>query len=314
MTTPLGPIQGIVAIERVHGYVHLRKDDLEPPTTAHVFFDPADTEVGAWLGADLLTPGGTVIDLACASGAAAAAMGRAGAGHAYGVDIAAESVAWARARYGCTIPGRQVSFVVGDFVAMSSEELRRACPADPPPSVLTSNPAYVPLRGAGPFPLSIDGGRDGLRFAPAIVGHARALRVDLGLTLGSYSSPERAAELVDDAGFCIEGLTLVALPLGPFTRAHPEAIRDLVSAGRAALWRDGQETPGYLIVGMTCRRRTSRCVRPHASPAEVFAIVSAACASHGPELEALDPLVAAGRVVIPLRVLVLPDPSTRQHW
>ena len=314
MTTPFGPPQSVMAIERVHGYVHLGEDDLEAPAAAHVFFDPADTEVGAWLGADLLTPGGTVIDLACASGAAAAAMVRAGAGHAYGVDIAAESVAWARARYGCSIPGRRVSFVVGDFLAMSWEALRRACPADPPPSVLTSNPAYVPLRGAGPFPLSIDGGSDGLKFVPAIVGHARALRVDLGLTLGSYSSPERAAELVTEAGFCIEGLTLAALPLGPFTRAHPEAIRDLVSAGCAALWRDGQDQPGYLIIGMTCRRRTSPCVRPHASPAEVFAIVSAACASYGPELEGLDPLVAGGRVVIQVRVLVLPDPATRQHW
>lgn len=312
MTMP--PMPGVAAVERVHGYVHLGHDDLEPPATTRVFFDPADTEVGVWLAADLLTPGATVIDLACASGAAAAAMVRAGAGHAYGVDVAADSVAWARARYGCAIPGRRVSFVLGDFVAMSSQALGCLCPADPVPSVLTSNPAYVPLDGPGPFPLSIDGGVDGLKFVPAILRHAQALSLDLGLTLGSYSSPERAAELVEAAGFDIEGLTLTALPLGPFTRAHPDAIRNLVATGRAALWRDGHEPPGYVIVGLTCRRRTRPHARPHASPAEVFAIVSTACTSQGPELEALDPLGAAGRLAVPVRVLVLPGPATRQHW
>ncbi|MGY1497485.1 methyltransferase domain-containing protein [Streptomyces sp. QTS52] len=321
LITPSRTEVAMLDISRVVAYEHLRADDLVKPPSVQVFFDPADTETGIWATRDLITAGCGVLDLGSGSGAAAAAVARAGA-RVHGVDRGTETVAWASERYASRGTDPRVTFALGDFSVLSAEELMATAPKPlPRPLVITSNPPYVPLpaRRNAPRP-SIDGGTDGLRLLPAVIGHCRSLRSDLALTIGSYSTPRRAARLLEAAGLYIHAITLCPLALGDFTLRNIERVRALEERGEAVLWRRKPlEPPAYFAMGLACRwgraavpRDRGRQVRPW-SGEDLIRLLRTAAASRTPRLEALDELPPAGRPG-PVRVLDLPARADRHHW
>ncbi|MBL1104792.1 methyltransferase domain-containing protein [Streptomyces sp. 5-8] len=303
------------SVSRVGEYTHLTPADLEPPGEPEVFFEPADTEMGVWVAADLLPPGGggTVLDLGSGSGAAAAAMVRAGAARAHGVDSGRGTLRWAERHYAS--PDGRVTFALGDYSRLGAQELLATVPGEPPrPLIVTSNPAYVPLppEPAGTHP-SISGGPDGLKWAGAIIGHARTLRADLGLTIGSYSTPRRAVALLAEAGYRVAAVTLCPLPLGEFTLRHPERVLDLEERGEAVLWRSGPDPLAYFVVGLACRRAPDTGTAGPDSAEELMDLLHAAARSATSRLETLD---APGGTPPPwpVRVLDLPPAAARHHW
>ncbi|MEV5550752.1 methyltransferase domain-containing protein [Streptomyces sp. NPDC052309] len=300
-------------ITRVTTYRHLTAHDLEPPGDPEVFFEPADTEIGVWVAADLLPAGGggTVLDLGSGSGAAAAAIARAGAARVHGIDSGRRTLRWARDHYACA-DGR-VTFALADYAELASHELLATAPGDlPRPLIVTSNPAYVPLPPevdrARP---SISGGADGLKWAGAIVGHAGALDADLGFTIGSYSTPRRAVGLLHRAGYRIATVTLCSLPLGDFTVEHPERVLALEAAGEAVLWRRAGERPAYFVVGLACRRAADTSGADAAK--ELMDLLHTAARSTTTALDALDE-TGGTSPPWPVRILALPPASARHHW
>ncbi len=245
-------------VVRVSRYCHLDPFDRDPPPRSKVFFDPADTEVGVWATVDLVEPGSTVLDLGSGSGAAAGAVGRAGAAHVHGLDVSAESVDWATEHYGLDDGTRRVTFGVADYTLLSPAELLDTTPLSRPPDVVASNPPYVPIPAtAGRDRVSIDGGSDGLRLVRTVVRHAAELGSSLGLTIGSYSSVRLAASLLAESGYAITGLTLSALRLGAYTLRHPERVLELEAMGEGPLLRPDDGAVYYLILGMSCRLASS---------------------------------------------------------
>jgi release factor glutamine methyltransferase len=294
-------------IERVVGFRHLRKEDLRQPLNHKIFFDPADTEVGAWVGCDLIQPGCFVVDLGSGSGAAAGSFVRCGAGRVLGVDVSEESITWAREHYSSPAYPERLSFARADFMKASTVDLLGSMP-ETDVVVVTSNPAYVPLPETGACLKSIYAGPDGLRFVPDILRHAVALNARLGLTIGSYSSPRRAMQLLDRAGYAVRKITLAALALGDFTRRNPERILELEREGEAVLWRSPKST-GYLIVGLSCGPASSS----HLSVDQLMAILSTACSAAGIGRELLSASCFPELDNLSVRELMLPDPSERQH-
>ncbi|MFF7367579.1 methyltransferase domain-containing protein [Streptomyces tricolor] len=311
------------SVSRVDAYTHLAPDDLKPPGEAEVFFEPADTEIGVWVAADLLPPGGggTVLDLGSGSGAAAAAIARAGAARVHGVDNGRQTLRWAERHY-ASADGR-VSFALGDYSVLSPRELLATAPGElPRPLVVTSNPAYVPLpEAAARTHPSISGGADGLKWAGSIIGHARTLGADLGLTIGSYSTPRRAAALLAEAGYRIAAVTLCPLPFGAFTRAHPERVLALEERGEAVLWRSGPDPLAYFVVGLACRRADATGQPDGGHPGgghpgggkELLDLLHTAARSATTRLESLD-APGAAPPPWPVRVLDLPPAAARHHW
>ncbi|MFH9657426.1 methyltransferase domain-containing protein [Streptomyces sp. NPDC017248] len=320
------------AVVRVADYRHLRPEDRTPPGRARVFFDPVDTEIGVWATVDVLRPGATVLDLGSGSGAAAAAVARAGAARVHGVDVSADSLAWAAARYATATEaadatdgaapggasGGRVSFGPADYAALSPDGLLAACPFTAAPDVIASNPPYVPLpspAGTGGR-TSIDGGADGLSLVRHVLRHASALGADLALTVGSYTTPRRTAALLHEHGYRITSLTLGALRLGEHTRDHMARVRELEASGEGPLLRTPDGVPYYLVVGLSCRRDDGTAAgesapRRFLPPEELLPLLQLACRSRTLELETLD-AAPAGRHV-PVRVVSLPDESRRRH-
>ncbi|MEU6669543.1 methyltransferase domain-containing protein [Streptomyces sp. NPDC046727] len=304
-------------VSRVGEYTHLTARDLTPPGEPEVFFEPADTEIGVWVAADLLPPGGggTVLDLGSGSGAAAAAMARAGAARVHGVDSGRQTLRWAERHHAS--PDGRVTFALGDYSVLSPRELLATAPGElPGPIVVTSNPAYVPLppEAARERP-SISGGADGLKWAGAIIGHARALGADLGLTIGSYSTPRRAVALLAEAGYRIATVTLCPLPFGAFTLRHPERVLALEERGEAVLWRSGPDPLAYFVVGLACRRATDTDTDTEqaGSAKELMDLLHTAARSTGTRLESLD-APGGAPPPWPVRVLDLPPAVARHHW
>ncbi|WP_406346202.1 methyltransferase domain-containing protein [Streptomyces sp. NBC_00648] len=304
-------------VSRVLGYQHLADGDFAPPASPRVFFEPADTETGVWVARDLITEGCSVLDLGSGSGAAAAAMARAGAARVHGVDAGTESVAWATEHYASRDGDLQVTLAQGDFALLSTAQLLSTAPAPlTRPLVVTSNPPYVPLTPqAAARRRSISGGADGLTWAPAIIGHARALRCDMGLTIGSYSTPRTAVRLLRSAGYRVDSVTLCPLPLGEFTLSHREQVLALERSGEAVLWRTGHGPPAYFIVGLACRWAGPDAGRARGDLTGdgLLHLLRTAARSHTSRLEALDepaPDGWTGR----LRVLDLPAATVRHHW
>jgi release factor glutamine methyltransferase len=302
-------------VVRTFEYCHLLSADLRPPQRPHVFFDPVDTEVGIWATVDLLKKGCTVLDLGCGSGAAAAAVARAGAGHVHGLDISQESVHWASQHYAWHAERTRVSFGVADYALSSSSQLLNDCPFDVPPTVVASNPPYVPvLPSKHSKKVSIDGGPDGLRFVRLVARHAAAFNSDLGVTIGSYSSPRVAASFLGELGYRISGVTLSALRLGDYTLKNMDRVLDLEAGGEGPLLRVDNGVIYYLVVGLSCRRvqHTARAEPgTRLTPDELLALLHLACESRTLRLEALGTSSAAWQV--PIRILVLPEEPLRHH-
>ncbi|MFI1973253.1 hypothetical protein BLA24_06165 [Streptomyces cinnamoneus] len=304
-------------VSRVQTYEHLTGQDFVPPGSPQVFFEPADTEIGVWVVKDLVTAGCSVLDLGSGSGAAAAAMARAGATRVHGVDSGAETVAWAEKHYASHDGDRRVTFALGDFAAMTTERLLATAPTPlPRPLIVTSNPPYVPLTlRADAQRRSISGGTDGLKWAPAIIGHGRELRSDLGLTIGSYSTPRKAVRLLEDAGYRVHAVTLCPLPLGEFTLSNIEQVLALEEAEEAVLWRTDGGTPRYFIVGLACRWTAGAGdgEAGRLSGEGLLDLLRTAARSHTSRLEALDGARPDGWQG-PVRVLDLPVAEARHHW
>lgn len=302
-------------VSRVTAYTHLTPYDLTPPGQPEVFFEPADTEIGVWVAADLLPPGGegTVLDLGSGSGAAAAAIARAGAARVHGIDSGRQTLRYAQTHYASEEEQGRVTFAFGDFALMSAEQLLATAPEPlPKPLIVTSNPAYVPLPAdmdaARP---SISGGADGLKWAGAIINHARTLGADLGFTFGSYSSPRRAVRLLQEAGYRIAAVTLCPLPLGDFTRHHPGQVLDLEQRGEAVLWRSGPDPLSYFIIGLSCRR-TNTTPGPDTAD-KLMNLLHMAARSATTQLETVDTAGGAAPPW-PVRILDLPPAAARHHW
>jgi release factor glutamine methyltransferase len=299
-------------LTKVSEYRHLQPADRDAPTSPGVFFDPVDTEVGVWATVDLVEPGCTVLDLGSGSGAEAAAVGRAGAGHVHGVDVSVASVDWACGRYACEQAGRTVTFGVADYSRLTSAQLLEATPLARPPDVVTSNPPYVPMpASAGEARVSIDGGTDGLRLVRLVVDHAAAFGSALGLTIGSYSSLRVAATLLGEAGFGITSLTLSALRLGDYTVRNMERVLELEAAGEGPLLREDDGTVSYIVVGLSCRRLAEVRSGGPLAPDALLELVRLACTSSRATLQALD--TPSFESPVPVRVVVLPDETRRLH-
>ena len=323
-------------IERRSDYHHLTPVDRRPPDVPGVFFDPLDTEVGAWAAVDLIGPGSTVLDLGSGSGAAAAAVARAGAAHVHGLDVSVESVRWAVEHHPSENGRRRVTFGLADYTLLSPPQLLEATPFTRPPDVVMSNPPYVPVPAAETNRVSIDGGTDGLRLVRVVVDHAAAMGSGLALTIGSYTSVRRAASLLHESGYGISGVTLSALRLGEYTVEHPERVLDLEARGEGPLLRPdaGVIDAGvidadvidadvidadviedgvvyYIVVGLSCRRLADPGVAGPVSPDVLLELLTVACRSRTLALEALDE--PSFRFPVPVRVLVLPDEPRRLH-
>ncbi|WP_147286118.1 methyltransferase domain-containing protein [Streptomyces corynorhini] len=294
---------------RISDYHHLRPSDRVPPGRPNVFFDPVDTEVGVWATVDLIRPGARVLDLGSGSGAPAAAVARAGAGHVHGFDISDDSVAWGIEHHATEDPRGRVSFSGADYSALSPAQLLDASPFSTAPDVITSNPPYVPLPSPdGVGRRSIDGGADGLHLVRRVVGHAEALGSDLAVTIGSYTSPRQAANLLYDHGYQLSALTLGVLRLGDHTVANIARVSALEATGEGPLLRIDDGAPYYIVVGLSCRRRDST---PDAAPPpeELLTLLQTACRSRTPLLETLDGFPTR----VPLRMVNLPDEHQRLH-
>ncbi|KRV48643.1 hypothetical protein AQ490_24210 [Wenjunlia vitaminophila] len=304
------------------GYAHLTTDDLVPPDSPHVFFDPADTETGVWVANDLLTDGCSVLDLGSGSGAAAAAMVRAGAARVHGVDAGAESVAWAMEHYASPRTDPRVTVAQGDFSELSTNELLATAPTPlGRPIIVTSTLPYVPLpEQVNGQRRSIAGGDDGLKWAPTVIRHARSLGSDLGLSIASYSSPRRALRLLRSAGYRVESVTLAALPLGEFTLQHSERVLALEETGEAVLWRTGGGPTRYFILGLACRwvGAEDPLEEGRLTGDMLLRLLRVAARSRTGALEALDERGASDWSGTtgwsgPVRVLDLPPAPVRQH-
>jgi release factor glutamine methyltransferase len=306
--TEAGPV-------RIFEYCHLMLADLRPPRRPNVFFDPADTEVSIWATVDLIKPGCTVLDLGSGSGAAASAVARAGAGHVHGLDISENSVLWASAHYALETEHKRVTFGIADYALSSPSQLLDACPFGSPPAVVTSNPPYVPVPPpAASRKVSIDGGPDGLQWVRLVVCHAVWMESDLGVTIGSYSSPRAAAFLLRESGYEISSITLSALRLGDYTLKNMERVLRLEARGEGPLLRAEDGIVYYLIVGLSCRRIANSAdgaSNPALVPDELLALLHLACKSRTLALEALD--ISSTTWPVPIRILVLPDEPLRYH-
>lgn len=261
-----------------------------------------------------------MLDLGSGSGAAAAAMARAGA-RVHGVDQGAETVAWASEHYASPSGEPQVTFAQGDFSTLSAEELLTTAPRPlPRPLIIASNPPYVPMahRTKGLRP-SINGGPDGLRLLPTIIEHCRALRSDLALTIGSYSTPRKAARLLATAGLHIQAVTLCPIALGEFTLNNMEQVRTLETRGEALLWRrPSAKTPTYFAMGLACRwSDVTRPRKARSAPGwtgeDLIRLLRAAASSRTPGLETLD-TIRTEDLPGSVRVLELPEQVDRHHW
>jgi hypothetical protein len=302
-------------IVRISKYCHLRPGDLRPPQKPNVFFDPVDTEVGIWATVDLIKPGCTVLDLGSGIGAAASAVARAGAGHVYGLDISQESVLWASEHYTLQTENKRVTFGIADYALSSPSQLLDSCLLGSPPAVVTSNPPYVPLPSTGASKkVSIDGGPDGLRSVRLVVRHAAEMGSDLGITIGSYSSPRTAASILRRFCYGISSVTLSALRLGDYTLKNMERILELETKGESQLLRMDNGLVYYLVVGLSCRYiqgTTGGASNPTLEPEDLLALLRLACKSGTLTLEALD--ISPITWPVPVRILVLPDEPLRYH-
>jgi release factor glutamine methyltransferase len=307
--------RGAAPSPRIFEYCHLTPADLRPPRKPQVFFDPVDTEVGIWATVDLIRPGCRVLDLGSGSGAAAAAVARAGAGHVHGLDISENSVLWASEHYAVRTQNKRVTFAIGDYAVCSPSQLLDSCPFDSPPTVVASNPPYVPIASPNSSKkVSIDGGPDGLRFVRLIVRHAAEMGSDLAITIGSYSSPRAAALLLRESGYVISSVTLSALQLGDYTVQNMERVLDLEARGEGPLLRLEGGIVYYLVVALSCRRiQTTTGARglPTLAPNELLRLLQLACTSRTVALDALD--ISSVTWPVPVRILVLPDESLRYH-
>ncbi len=295
-------------VERVSGFSQLQTSDLQPPSWPHVFFDPPDTETLAWAAADVIVPGCGVLDLGAGSGAATASFVRSGAGHAHGVDVSQESVRWADEHYGSGAHEPGVTFATCDFLNESTTVLLESWPEAFLPSVVASNPPYVPTTETTPesHP-SMDGGPDGLRFLSAILNHALTLEADLALVIGSFSSPLQAVSALQDAGYRIHTVTLATALFGEFSLNNKERILEMEQLGKAVIWRSNvHSTLGYVVVGLAAtlgKRHPS--AGPAFEPHDLLSLLTAACSSKQHRLELLSDAPANNKVLV--RVLELPE-------
>jgi hypothetical protein len=226
---------------------------------------------------------------------------RAGAGHVHGVDISPQSVAWAT-EHGES--DERTTYAVADYTSTSAAQLVAACPFHGPPDVVTSNPPYVPLP-PGTARVSIDGGPDGLRLARVVIPRAAAMGSALALTLGSYSSPRVAAQLLGAHGYDIAAVTLAALRLGQHTADNAARVLELQASGEGPLLRTGDGAVHYVVMALSCRLSAER---RGPAPAELLDLMRRACRSRDVSLDELQDAWD-----VPVRILVLPDEPRRHH-
>ena len=113
-------------IKYVDGYVHLQKQELVPIESSQIFCDPPDTEIGSWVGSDLISeslPSSVIIDLGSGSGATIAALIRKGAKFGIGVDISQDSIVSSRNLYSDNQYLNKTRFEIFDILLNGPEKI-----------------------------------------------------------------------------------------------------------------------------------------------------------------------------------------------
>ena len=127
----------------------------------------------------------------------------------------------------------------------------------------------------------------------------------LALTLGSYSSPRVAAQLLDAHGYDIAAVTLAALRLGQHTADNAARVLELEASGEGPLLRTGDGAVYYVVMALSCRLSAER---RGPGPDELLDLMGRACRSRDVSLDELPSSWS-----VPMRILVLPDEPRRHH-
>ncbi len=302
--------------ERLNVYTHLIPSELDYVGNKKIFFDPPDTEVGCWVGNDLMkdyTENSVVLDLGSGSGATIASFIRNKAQFAVGLDISEDSLDWSRTQYtGGSYKGK-TKFLKLDFLKFASDTLAMMLKDHQIPNIVTSNPPYVPMVLKNDEKLaSIYGGEDGLLYFHPALQYALHFKAAFGITLGSYSSIKTVTRLLASSGYVIKSVTLSVLPFSEPTVSNFSQIEKLLHSGEALIWNKGNNIPyGYIIIGIAAKY-VGVSQKPKVD--FLFDLLKVACSSNTTALEKLEDGLFAESYGGTLRVLELPQPSKRSHW
>lgn len=221
------------------------------PSDPTVFHDPADT--ATFVGAIQVLSNGnsTILNLGTGGGADSFQAANTAA-FVMGVDTSATAIASASSTYARD----NLHFNQFDYFTHGPVELMRLWPSDKlPPSILASNPPYVPCVSSATCPSpTMYGGPDGIRFVREVINYGAVLKIPkIALTIGSYSSPREVVAYLKDHGYSPVHVTLTPVAFGAYSKANLEHIKRLESEGRAILWRpdESNEPTGYFMVGIS---------------------------------------------------------------
>lgn len=228
----------------------LPKQYLEHPHDPKVFYDPPDTATFVSAIQVLTNIDSTVLNLGTGSGADSfQAAGN--AEFVLGVDTSDAAIKSASTTY----KRDNLAFQQFDYFNQGPAELQKIWPHKKPPSVLASNPPYVPCVSAAACPSpTMYGGPDGIRYIREVINYGKTLKIPkLALTIGSYSSPKEVMRYLKDNKYSAVHFSLTPVPFGEYSKANLPHLLELEKEGRAILWRpNGSNEPsGYFIVGIS---------------------------------------------------------------
>lgn len=244
------------SIQRVTKFTHCDTSIIARPDNADLFYLPEESEMLGWIGNDLITKDSVVLDLGSGLGMTSSSYLKSGASRVYGVEIMPKAVECSSKMFSDSTTTPSITFVELDYKKASPEELSKAWGKNAPPTVVLSNPPYTPSDelGVDIKGETANGGVNGLAFYPTVINHAFTLDADLGVVLGSFSSPKKLVDLLGGCGYEIFSITLSALPFGFFSGKNMRHLLALESKGQAVLWRPNNKEPeGYLNIGLAAR-------------------------------------------------------------
>jgi hypothetical protein len=228
----------------------LPKQYLEQPSDPKVFHDPPDTATFISAIQVLTNKDSTVLNLGTGSGADSFQVAGS-AEFVLGVDTSDAAIKSASTNY----KRDNLAFHQFDYFTQGPAELQKIWPYKKPPSVLASNPPYVPCVSAAACPSpTMYGGPDGIRFIREVINYGKTLKIPkLALTIGSYSSPKEVMRYLKDNKYSAVHFSLTPVPFGEYSKANLPHLLELEKEGRAILWRPkGSNEPfGYFIVGIS---------------------------------------------------------------
>lgn len=300
----------------IKGYQFLSSKDFKFEEDNQIFLDPPDTEVGCWVGYDLLLNKykNTILDLGCGSGATCAALARTGNSITYGVDISHDSLNWAQKKYTPNYYKNRTSFHYFDFLQNTPQEFSQRFPSFTP-NIVISNPAYVPVAPSCDKNLvMLNGGYDGLRFVPAIISYAKFFNASLGLTIGSYSCIGKALDMIAQAEYEISSITISLLELSQTAQENLPHIQKLCMQQKAFLWESQINTKGYMIIGMAAKQCSRNKNTSCPKNSIIFDLLKETSMSIHRDLRDVIKIIKSPDIDLNLRILQLKKPMRRYHY